>query len=133
MYYKYILRGVFLKIHILRKNKYLTQTDLAELCETTQQQIAKIEGGLVDPKLSTLRKLATSLDVEIVELFFTKSEFLKLLNDLIKEEDLSSKKIALANLNSLAFEIKKIPMYHPFWEQIMIKNNKVIFMEENDV
>lgn len=122
-----------MKLHILRKNKNLTQTDLAVSCETTQQQIAKIERGLVDPKLSTLRKLANSLGVEIVELFYTKSEFIKLLNDLIAEEDLTSKKIALANLNSLAFEIKKIPTYHPFWEQVKIKNNKVIFMEESDV
>lgn len=122
-----------MKLHILRKNKNLTQTDLAKACETTQQQIAKIEKGLVDPKLSTLRKIAKSLGVEIGELFYTRIEFLKLLNDLIVEEDLTSKRIALATLNSLAFEIKKIPTYHPFWEEIEIKNNKVIFMEEKDV
>ena len=122
-----------MKLSTLRKTKNLTQTDLAVLCETTQQQIAKIERGLVDPKLSTLRKIAESLDVEISELFYTKLEFAKLLNDLIKEESLGSGKISLANLNSLAFEIKKIPTYHPFWEQIKIQNNKVIFMEEKDV
>lgn len=122
-----------MKLYILRTSKNLTQANLAVLCETTQQQIAKIERGLVDPKLSTLRKLATSLGVEVAELFYTKAEFVKLLNDLILEEGLPFKRIALANLNSLAFEIKKIPTFHPFWEQIKIQNNKVIFMEESDV
>lgn len=120
-------------MQIIRKERGLTQTDLAILCETTQQQIAKIEGGLVDPKLSTLRKIAESLDVEISQLFYSKSEFLKLLNDLIREEGLNKGRIAIANLNGLASELKKIPKYHPFWEKIELKKNIAFFMEEKNV
>lgn len=122
-----------MKIQIIRKERGLTQTDLAILCETTQQQIAKIEGGLVDPKLSTLRKIAESLDVDISQLFYSKSEFLKLLNDLIREEGLNKGRIAIANLNGLASELKKIPKYHPFWEKIELKKNIAFFMEEKNV
>lgn len=103
------------------------------MCETTQQQIAKIEGGIVDPKLSTLRKIAESLEVELADLFYSKSEFVGSLNELIKEEGLKNKRLGLANLNSLASEIKKIPRFHPYWEKIAIKNNKIIFMEGSNV
>lgn len=130
---KYILGGVFLKVLIIRKERGLTQTDLAGLCETSQQQIAKIEGGLVDPKLSTLRKIAESLEVDMSQLFYSKSEFLNLLNDLINEEGLSKGKISVAILNGLASELKKVPKYHPFWEKVELKKNKVFFMEEKNV
>ena len=122
-----------MKLHKIRKEQNVTQVDLANMCETTQQQIAKIESGLVDPKLSTLRKLAEALKVEVGELFYTKAEFVDELNNLIKEEGLTSKHFALATLNRLAFELKKIPKYHPFWEKIKISKNRIIFMEENDV
>lgn len=82
-----------MKISILRKQKGLTQADLANMCETTQQQIAKIEGGVVDPKLSTLRKIADSLDIDVSELFYSKSEFIYNLNELIQEEGLKSKRL----------------------------------------
>jgi transcriptional regulator with XRE-family HTH domain len=122
-----------LKIQLIRKEKGLTQTDLARLCETTQQQIAKIEGGFVDPKLSTLRKVAESLEVDISKLFYSRPEFLKLLNDLIKEEGLNKGRIAIASLNGLASELKRIPKFHPFWEKIELKKNRAVFMEEKNV
>lgn len=122
-----------MKVQIIRKEKGLTQGDLARLCDTTQQQIAKIEGGLVDPKLSTLRKISESLEVELQDLFYKKHEFTDLLNELIEEEGLKGKKIGLANLNGLASEIKKIPIYHPYWERVKIKNQTVFFMEEKNV
>ena len=122
-----------MKLYKIRKEQNVTQVDIANMCDTTQQQIAKIESGLVDPKLSTLRKLADALKLEVSELFYTKAEFANELNNLIKEERLSSKHFALATLNALAFDLKKIPNYHPFWEKIKISKNKVIFMEEDDV
>ena len=121
-----------MKLTILRKERGLTQSDLASMCGTTQQQIAKIEGGIVDPKLSTLRKIAESLEIELADLFFSKREFLCSLNEVVKEEGLSSKRIGLAYLNSLAFEIKKIPRFHPFWEKVVLRKSKVIFKEENN-
>lgn len=120
-------------MQIIRKEKGLTQAELAKLCETTQQQIAKIEGGLVDPKLSTLRKIAESLEVDISNLFYSKAEFVRLLNDLIDEEGLKKGRIAIATLNGLANELKRFPKYHPFWEKIELKKNIAFFMEEKNV
>ena len=122
-----------MKVMVLRKAKGLTQTELARLCETTQQQIAKIEMGTVDPKLSTLMKIADALKVEIKDLFYTKKEFEKEINQFILREELDKKRIALLTLNSLAYEYLKIPKFHPFWEKVKIENNHLVFMEENNV
>ena len=40
----------------------LTQSDLAEKAEVSQPLIARIEGGDVDPRLSTLRRIVTALE-----------------------------------------------------------------------
>lgn len=40
----------------------LTQSDLAGRAEVSQPLIARIEGGDVDPRLSTLRRIVTALD-----------------------------------------------------------------------
>jgi predicted transcriptional regulator len=40
----------------------LTQSELAEAAEVSQPLIARIEGGDVDPRLSTLRRIVNALD-----------------------------------------------------------------------
>ncbi|PSP89681.1 transcriptional regulator [Halobacteriales archaeon QS_4_69_34] len=40
----------------------LTQSELAERAEVSQPLIARIEGGDVDPRLSTLRRIVTALE-----------------------------------------------------------------------
>ena len=40
----------------------LTQSELAERADVSQPLIARIEGGDVDPRLSTLRRIVTALD-----------------------------------------------------------------------
>jgi predicted transcriptional regulator len=40
----------------------LTQSDLADRAEVSQPLIARIEGGDVDPRLSTLRRIANALE-----------------------------------------------------------------------
>ena len=40
----------------------LTQSELAEMAEVSQPLIARIEGGDVDPRLSTLRRIVNALD-----------------------------------------------------------------------
>jgi predicted transcriptional regulator len=44
-------------IRQLRKEKDVTQKDLASLAEISQAHIAKIENGKVDPRLSTVNKI----------------------------------------------------------------------------
>ena len=45
-----------------RTSLELTQSALAEMAEVSQPLIARIEGGDVDPRLSTLRRIVAALD-----------------------------------------------------------------------
>ncbi len=45
-----------------RKSLELTQSELADRAEVSQPLIARIEGGDVDPRLSTLRRIVTALE-----------------------------------------------------------------------
>lgn len=54
-----------------RKARNLTQEKLAEL--SGLNSIADIEGGRSNPNLSTIVKIASSLDVEVWELFYCNS------------------------------------------------------------
>jgi transcriptional regulator with XRE-family HTH domain len=118
------------KMMQIRKKKGVTQAELAALCNTTQQTIAKIESGVVDPKLSTLNRIAEALDCEIGELFFSRSEFVSQVNAVIKEHQVDLKKSKLIGLNAVCASEKHIPAYHPYWEKIVISNGSVKFKEE---
>ncbi len=120
---------VCVKISQIRKKMDLSQTELALMCDTTQQQIAKIEGAVVDPKLSTLRKIAEALEVEIGDLFYTKREFVEEVNDFLINES-SKNKIGLSLLSSLIAKSKRIPSFHPYWEKVKLSAGKIILMEE---
>lgn len=50
---------------VQRKNKNLTQRDLAELTGLKQSSIARIERDIVMPRLDTFIKLANALDLEL--------------------------------------------------------------------
>lgn len=47
-----------------RKEQGLSQAELARRLRMTQAQIARIENGLTDPRLSTLTELARALGLE---------------------------------------------------------------------
>ncbi|MEC4681451.1 MAG: helix-turn-helix transcriptional regulator [Nitrospirota bacterium] len=52
----------------VRKEKKLTQRDLAKRSQITQVTIARLETGKFDPRLSTLRLLAKALKVKVSDL-----------------------------------------------------------------
>jgi transcriptional regulator with XRE-family HTH domain len=56
------------KVVAIRKKKKLSQRALADLSGINQVTIARIETGVFDPRLSTLRALAKALKVKISEL-----------------------------------------------------------------
>ncbi len=56
-------------IKTARKNKKLTQADLAELCDVSVNYIALIETSKRFPYVEVLEKIAHSLDLEVYELF----------------------------------------------------------------
>ena len=49
-----------------RKELGLSQTELAELCGTTQSAIARLESGGRPPRIDTLLRLAVALDSELI-------------------------------------------------------------------
>ncbi len=57
------------KIKRLRKNKNLTQEQLAELIDISPRNLSGIELGINYPKAETLEKIITALEVNIDELF----------------------------------------------------------------
>lgn len=56
------------KIRQLRLSKNLTLKDLASLTQTTAGYISQLERDLIDPSLSTLRKIAAVLDTPLFSL-----------------------------------------------------------------
>ncbi len=119
-----------MKITILRKKRNLTQAALAELAGATQQQIALIEKGQTDPRLSTLHKIAAALGTDIRGLFFAPDEFVEVLNKIIKE-NLSDKSITLQELNIYCGEHHHISPYDPNWSKVRLnKSHKVVIQKE---
>lgn len=56
------------KIRQLRQQKNMTLHDLAEKTQTTAGYISQLERGIVDPSLSTLRKIAAVLNTPLFTL-----------------------------------------------------------------
>lgn len=53
----------------IRKDKGLTQIELAEKCNVSQQSISKIEKGIIDPSLSVALQLSQVLNCKVDDLF----------------------------------------------------------------
>ncbi len=66
---KTLMRAFGRRVAELRKKRGMTQEQLAAKVDTHVTTIAFIEGGTKFVRLSTLRKLAQALEVEIKELF----------------------------------------------------------------
>lgn len=62
-------------IRKLRKEKKLTQKQLGELCGMYESQIRKYELGKANPKLDTIRKIASALGAYMNELIVDWSEY----------------------------------------------------------
>ena len=119
-----------LRIQQIRKQRGITQADLARTCETTQQQIAKIESGLVDLKLSTLRRIASALSCQLPDLFYTRKQFFNDVTNVVRSQKVNIGTTPIIKLNRMCFEVAQIPPLHPYWEQISVKNNRLCFQEE---
>jgi transcriptional regulator with XRE-family HTH domain len=57
------------RIRRLRRDRQLTQLDLARQVGVTNGQISTIERGLSAPSIGTLRKISEALDVPLIEFF----------------------------------------------------------------
>lgn len=56
-------------INKLRKEKKMTQTELAELVGVTQETISKLENGKRKLDINTAQKIAIAFEVSLDELF----------------------------------------------------------------
>lgn len=59
------------RLKYIRLNRKLTQKELADKSKISQSTIAQIETGRKDPSITTLRKLADALDMDIALFFAT--------------------------------------------------------------
>lgn len=60
---------VGLQIQRIRELKGLSQQDLAAKCNFEKSNMSRLEAGKVNPTLSTLEKVASALEINIIELF----------------------------------------------------------------
>ncbi len=55
-------------LHRVREDSLMTQQELAEAADLNLSTVMRIENDRVEPRFSTIRKLATALDVDPREL-----------------------------------------------------------------
>ncbi|WP_291109799.1 helix-turn-helix domain-containing protein [Flavobacterium sp. UBA6195] len=60
---------VGLQIQRIRELKGLSQQDLAAKCNFEKSNMSRLEAGKVNPTISTLEKVASALEINIIELF----------------------------------------------------------------
>ena len=63
-----LLNKIGLRIRELRKNQNLSQVQLAVLMDNHAEQIGRIERGELNVSISTLQKIAKSLDMTLTHL-----------------------------------------------------------------
>ena len=56
------------KIKFERGKRKISQLDLALKTGLTTRTVSRIECGTIDPKLSTLSKIANALEIDLIEL-----------------------------------------------------------------
>ncbi|MCR4329642.1 MAG: helix-turn-helix domain-containing protein [Candidatus Roizmanbacteria bacterium] len=55
-------------VRLIRRQKGMSQIQLALLCDLDRTYISQIENGSANPSLNSLRRLANALDVSLYEL-----------------------------------------------------------------
>lgn len=108
-----------MKILYLRKKLNMSQADLADKSGTTQQQIALIEKGHSDLRLSTMQKIASALGCDVRGLFFSPEEFQEIVGDILKK-DFKDRACTLTELNMYCGSKYFISPFDPNWESIVI-------------
>lgn len=59
-----------MKIKQMRKQKGLTQSSFASLCDITQTYLSQIENNQKEPNMSTLKRISEVLEIPLPILFF---------------------------------------------------------------
>lgn len=88
------------QIYMLRYALGMTQTQLANRIGSAQRSIVRLEKEEVDPRISTLQRLAEALNCELMVRFIPKKELEKFIEEKAqaKAKELLEQSIATANL-----------------------------------
>jgi len=86
-------------IRSIRRQKGLTQNELASMCEITQTYLSQIESNSKEPNLSTLKIIGENLNIPIPILFF-----LSMNDDDVLPEKRAAYKIVSPSVKSLVNE-----------------------------
>ena len=73
-------------IKLIRKERHLTQEQLAERTELTVKYISHLERGLSFPSAESLDKIASALKVPVYRLFFPEGQTSIVPRDVLKRE-----------------------------------------------
>lgn len=63
-----VTHGIGIKIRSLRKEKGLTLSEMARLCQCSSSLLSQIERGSVNPSFSTLKTIGDALDISLAQL-----------------------------------------------------------------
>ncbi len=63
------LTSLGLRIREIRKQKKLTQEQLAKICNIEKANLSRIESGITNPTVLTLQKMSKALEVQINTFF----------------------------------------------------------------
>ncbi len=66
---EYILEGIGKRIKSLRKEKNITQFDIASLSDIDVRLIQRLEAGKTDVRITTIYKVAKGFNMSFVEFF----------------------------------------------------------------
>lgn len=97
------------KLYEIRRNKGLTQADVAEKAELSDRTYADIERGHVNMRIETLLKICSALNITPNDILVTDDDFgisEQNLIDLLKDRSISEKKTALKLLNVYVNSLK---------------------------
>jgi transcriptional regulator with XRE-family HTH domain len=59
------------KIRSLRKSRKFTLQDIGDAAGCTKAYVSQIENGVASPSISVLKRIATALEIKLVDLFIT--------------------------------------------------------------
>ena len=87
------------KIKTLRKQKGLTQAELAEKINVDSKYISRLETGISVASIATMIKISKALDIQLSDIFVVESEQEK--NKIIELINLKLPKINIKELNAV--------------------------------
>ncbi len=123
----------------IRKEKGLTQKELAQKCGILYQTLGKYERGLLNPKIDTIKKIANALEVEGLELISLDAAeglFVEGIFDVIEEvtKDEEVKYYRELNKREILFIYELIGEYFKRYEKYPVNLNDTnglnIFMDK---